>query len=192
MKKLKTFSNSSHRWKTWRAGPDRHLERSSGGTERGTVLLQVLFFSILGVLLSSLLVSGLFMQSHAMRRGRDAPQLFYSAESGVHYTIQHLVNAVSREDGAIEQFRVLAALWNRPEPLTGTVGQVPYEARIVDVSPNLAFRAFVRKYADVTIEAETHKSGVPAQVIRATYRLRLGPMATEGQRRATRLVWQRS
>jgi hypothetical protein len=105
--------------------------------------------------------------------------------------IQHLISTVSQEDGAIEQFRVLAALWNRPEPFTDTVGQVPFEARIVDVSPNLAFRAFVRKYADVTIEAKAHKGGTAAQVVRATYRLRLGPMSTEGQR-ATRLVWQRS
>ncbi len=136
-------------------------------------------------------MSGLFIQSRSMRQARGAPQVFYSAESGVHYTIQQLISAVSQEDGAIEQFRVLAALWNRPEPFTDTVGQVPFEARIVDVSPNLAFRAFVRKYADVTIEAEARKAGVPAQVIRATYRLRLGPMATDEQR-ATRLVWQRS
>ncbi len=180
MKKWKICKNSS-----------QSLEgRSSGGSERGTVLLQVLFFSILGVLLSSMLVSGLFVQSHSMRRARGTPQVFYSAESGVHYTIQHLIGAVSQEDGAIEQFRVLAALWNRPEPFTDTVGQVPFEARIVDVSPNLAFRAFVRKYADVTIEAKAHKDGVPPQVVRATYRLRLGPVATEEQR-ATRLVWQR-
>ncbi len=138
-----------------------------------------------------MLVSGLFIQSRSMRRSRDAPQVFYSAESGVHYTIQHLVNSVSEEDGAIEQFRILAALWNRPEPFAGTVGQVPYEARIVDVSPNLAIRAYLQKYADVTIEAEAREAGMARQVIRATYRLRLGSMATEGQR-ATRLLWQRS
>lgn len=138
-----------------------------------------------------MLVSGLFVQSQSMRRARGTPQVFYSAESGIQYTIQHLISTVSQEDGAIEQFRVLAALWNRPEPLTSTVGQVPFEARIVDVSPNLAFRAFVRKYADVTIEAKAHKGGTAAQVVRATYRLRLGPVATEEQR-ATRLVWQRS
>ena len=178
------------KWKICRNSSQSLEGRSSARTERGTVLLQVLFFSILGVLLSSMLVSGLFVQSHSMRRARGTPQVFYSAESGVHYTIQHLISAVSQEDGAIEQFRVLAALWNRPEPFTDTVGQVPFEARIVDVSPNLAFRAFVRKYADVTIEAKAHKGGTAAQVVRATYRLRLGPMATEEQR-ATRLVWQR-
>lgn len=162
------------------------------GTERGTVLLQVLFFAILGGMLSSMLVSGLLVQFHSMRRARETPQVFYSAESGVHYTIQHVVNAVSREEeDAIEQFRILAALWNRPEPFTGTVGRVPYTARIVDVSPNLAFRAFVQKYTDVTIEAEAHERGMAPQAIRATYRLRLGPAATEEQR-ASRVLWQRS
>ncbi len=43
----------------------------------------------------------------------------------------------------------------------------------------------------VTIEAEAREAGMARQVIRATYRLRLGSMATEGQR-ATRLLWQRS
>lgn len=167
------------------------MARGRAGTERGTVLLQVLFFAILGGMLSSMLVSGLLIQFHSMRRAREAPQVFYSAESGIHYTIQHLVNAVSREEGAIEQFRIVAAHWNRPEPFKGTVGQVPYEARIVDVSPNLAFRAFVQKYTDVTIEAETRESGMAPQAIRATYRLRLGPMVTEGQR-ASRVLWQRS
>ncbi len=126
-----------------------------------------------------------------MRRARETPQASYAAESGIHYTIQHLVNTVSQKRGTIEQFRTLAALWNRPDPLTGTVGRIPYEARIVDVSPNLAFRAFVQKYADVTIEAEARAHGLPPQVIRATYRLHLGPMDT-GRHRAARLLWQRS
>lgn len=126
-----------------------------------------------------------------MRRAREIPQISYAAESGIHHTIQHLVNSVSEERGAIEQFRTVAALWNRPGPLTGTVGAVPYEARIVDVSPNLAFRAFAQKYADVTIEAKARQNGLPAQRIRATYRFRLGP-AERGEQRATRLLWQRS
>jgi hypothetical protein len=109
----------------------------------------------------------------------------------VHRTIQHLVNSVAQEKGAIEQFRVLAAVWNRPAPFTGEVGQVQYEARIVDVSPNLAFRAYVRRYADVTLEAEARQAGVPPQVVRATYRLRLGPPPGDGKR-ATRLLWQKS
>lgn len=166
------------------------MMRGRGGTERGTVLLQVLFFAVLGGMLSSMLVSGLVMQFHSMRRAREAPQVFYSAESGVHYTIQHLVNAVSREEDAIEQFRVVAAYWNRPEPFQGTVGRVPYEARIVDVSPSLAMRAFVQKYTDVTIEATARESGTAPQAIRATYRLRLGPVVTEEQR-ASRVLWQR-
>lgn len=125
-----------------------------------------------------------------MRRARKIPQVSYAAESGIHHTIQHVVNSVSEERETIEQFRTLAALWNRSEPMTGTVGAVPYEARIVDVSPNLAFRAFVQKYADVTVEAEARQNGLPAQLIRATYRLRLGPR-DRGEQRATRLLWQR-
>ena len=185
------FSNSSQRWKARRVSRDQHLERGNGGAERGIVFLQVLYFAILGMLLSSLLVSGLFNQSLSMRRVREAPQVFYSAESGIQYTVQHLINAVSEEDDAIKQFNVIAAYWNQPQPFADTVGHVSYEARIVDVTPNLAFRAFVQKYADVTIEAEARETGMPSQVLRATYRLWLGPVPPEGQR-ATRVLWQRS
>ena len=180
----------SRTWRNWHARPDRDLEHRSGATEHGSVLLQVLFFSVLGLLLSGMLLSGLLLQAHSIHRSRRAPQVSYAAESGVHRTIQHLVNAVSEEKGAIEQFRVVAAVWNRPDPFTGEVGQVQYEARVVDVSPNLAFRAYVRRYADVTLEAEAFQDGLPPQVVRATYRLRLGPIAREGKR-ATRLLWQK-
>ena len=175
----------------WRARPDRVLERSKEGTEHGAVLIQVLFMAVLGLMVSSMLLSGLVLQVDSVRRARQAPQTFLAAESGVNHSIQHIVNTVSREEGAIEQFRVLAALWNRPEPFTGVVGSVGYEARVVDVSPNLAFRAFVQKYADVTIEAEARPTGMRAQVVRATYRLQLGSADTGGQR-ATRVLWQRS
>lgn len=180
---------SSRTWDAWHARPGEECSR--GGNERGAVLFQVILLSVLGLLLSGMILSGLFLQAHSMRRGREAPQVFYAAESGVLHTIQHIVNAVSREEGEIEQFRALAAIWNRPEPFAGATGRVQYEARIVDVSPNLAFRAFVRKYADVTIEAEAREAGLPAQMIRATYRLRLGPPDMTGKR-ATRLLWQRS
>ena len=180
----------SRTWRNWHARPDRDLERRSGATEHGSVLLQVLFFSVLGLLLSGMLLSGLLLQAHSIQRSRRAPQVSYAAESGVHRTIQHLVNAIAHEDGAIEQFRVVAAVWNRPDPFTGEVGQVQYEARVVDVSPNLAFRAYVRRYADVTLEAEAFQDGLPPQVVRATYRLRLGPTGKDGQR-ATRLLWQK-
>ncbi len=171
-----------------RLGPG--LDHPRGATEHGSVLLQVLFFSVLGLLLSGMLLSGLLLQAHSIQRSRRAPQVSYAAESGVYHTIQHLVNAVAQEDGAIDQFRFLAAVWNRPEPFTGEVGQVHYEARVVDISPNLAFRAYVRRYADVTLEAEARQHGLPPQVVRATYRLRLGPIAREGKR-ATRLLWQK-
>ncbi len=180
----------SRTWRNWHARADRDLERRSGATEGGSVLLQVLFLSVLGLVISSMLLSGLLLQAHSIQRSRRAPQVSYAAESGVHRTIQHLVNAVSEEKGAIDQFRVLAAVWNRPAPFTGEVGQVRYEARVVDVSPNLAFRAYVRKYADVTLEAEARQDGLPAEVVRATYRLRLGPTGKDGQR-ATRLLWQK-
>jgi hypothetical protein len=147
--------------------------------------------SVLGLLLSGMLLSGLLLQAHSLNRLRRAPQVSYAAESGVNRTIQHLVNAVAQEQGAIDQFRVLAAVWNRPAPFTGEVGQVRYEARVVDVSPNLAFRAYVRRYADVTLEAEARQDGLPPQVIRATYRLRLGPTGKDWKR-ATRLLWQKS
>src|SRR3990172_3413371 len=147
----------------WRARPDQVLERSREETEHGAVLIQVLFMAVLGLLVSSMLLSGLVLQVDSVRRARQAPQTFLAAESGVNHSIQHIVNTVSREEGAIEQFRVLAALWNRPEPFTGVVGSVEYEARVVDVSPNLAFRAFVQKYADVTIEAEARPTGMRAQ-----------------------------
>ena len=175
----------------WRARPDQVLERSREGTERGAVLIQVLFMAVLGLMVSSMLLSGLVLQADSVRRARQAPQTFLAAESGVNHSIQHIVNAVSREEGVIEQFRVLAALWNRPEPFTGVVGSVEYQAQVVDVSPNLAFQAFVRKYADVTIEAAAHPTGMREQVVRATYRLHLGPPDTGGQR-ATRVLWQRS
>ena len=181
----------SRTWRNWHARPDRDLELPSGATDGGSVLLQVLFLSVLGLVISSMLLSGLLLEARSMRRAREAPQVSYAAESGVHRTIQHLVNAVSEEKGAIDQFRVLAAVWNRPAPFTGKVGQVRYEARVVDVSPNLAFRAYVRKYADVTVEAEARQDGLPAQLIRATYRLRLGPTGT-GRPRAARLLWQKS
>ncbi len=171
-----------------RLGPG--LDHPRGATEHGSVLLQVLFLSVLGLLLSGMLLSGLLLQAHSIQRSRRAPQVSYAAESGVHRTIQHLVNAIAHEDGAIEQFRVVAAVWNRPDPFTGEVGQVQYEARVVDVSPNLAFRAYVRRYADVTLEAEAFQDGLPPQVVRATYRLRLGPTGKDGQR-ATRLLWQK-
>lgn len=171
-----------------RLGPG--LDHPRGATEHGSVLLQVLFLSVLGLLLSGMLLSGLLLQAHSIHRSRRAPQVSYAAESGVHRTIQHLVNAIAHEDGAIEQFRVVAAVWNRPDPFTGEVGQVQYEARVVDVSPNLAFRAYVRRYADVTLEAEAFQDGLPPQVVRATYRLRLGPTGKDGQR-ATRLLWQK-
>jgi hypothetical protein len=197
----------SPRSSAWPARPDPDPERSSsalsGTTElaevslpkgraaaRGSVLLQVLFLSVLGLLLSSLLLSGLLVQAHSLNRSRRAPQVSYAAESGVHQTIQHLVNTITQEDGEIEQFRVLAAVWNRPAPFTGEVGHVRYEARVVDVSPNLAFRAYVRRYADVTLEAAARQDGLPPQVIRATYRLSLGPTTKEGKR-ATRLLWQK-
>jgi hypothetical protein len=173
----------------WHARPTR--EHSKGRNEQGAVLFQVILLSVLGLLLSGMLLSGIFVQSHATRREREAPQVFYAAEAGVHHTIQHIVNAVSEEEGEIEQFRVLAALWNRQEPFAGSTGRVQYEARIVDVSPNLAFRAYVRKYTDVTIEAKAHEDGLPPQAIRATYRLRLGPTDQVGTR-AIRLQWQRS
>jgi len=179
-----------HRSSAWQGRPGPGLDHPSGATEHGSVLLQVLFFSVLGLLLSGMLLSGLLLQAHSIQRSRRAPQVSYAAESGVHRTIQHLVNAVSEEKGAIEQFRVVAAVWNRPDPFTGEVGQVQYEARVVDVSPNLAFRAYVRRYADVTLEAEAFQDGLPPQVVRATYRLRLGPTGKDGQR-ATRLLWQK-
>jgi len=147
--------------------------------------------SVLGLVISSALMSGLLQQTYSLRRDREAAQVFYAAESGIQHTIQYLVNAVSKEDDVIEQFRVLAALWNRPEPFTGVVGSVEYEARVVDVSPNLAFQAFVRKYADVTIEAEARPRGAQGQMVRATYRLDLGPAGKSGQR-ATRVLWLRS
>jgi len=175
----------------WRARPDRVLERSRKGIERGAVLVQVLVLSVLGLVVSSALMSGLLQQTYSLRRDREAAQVFYAAESGIQHTIQYLVNAVSKEDDVIEQFRVLAALWNRPEPFTGVVGSVEYEARVVDVSPNLAFQAFVRKYADVTIEAEARPRGAQGQMVRATYRLDLGPAGKSGQR-ATRVLWLRS
>ncbi|MFQ5848429.1 MAG: hypothetical protein ACE5IQ_12265 [Candidatus Methylomirabilales bacterium] len=159
--------------------------------ERGTVLIQVLFLSVLGLLVSSMLLSGLVFQARSMRQAKEAPQALYAVESGINHSIQYLVNIVSEEEGVIDQFRAVAAIWNRPEPFTGSVGRVQYEARVVDVSPNLAFRAFVRKYADVTIEAEARPKGMQPQQIRATYRLRLGPAGTVGQR-ATRLRWQKS
>ncbi len=180
---------SSRTWNSWPASPAPH--RSRRETERGAVLFQVLLLSVLGLMLSSVLLSGLLLQAHSTRRAREAPRVFYAAESGIHHTIQHLVNTVSREEGAIDQFRALAALWNRPQPFAGAVGLVPYEARVVDVSPNLAFRASVQKYADVTIEVEARQAGLPAQGIRATYRLRLGPV-DKGETRATRLLWQMS
>lgn len=192
----------SPRWNTWRARQDRGPEPCGSSalsgstwltalsTSKGSVLLQVLFLAVLGLALSTALLSGLLLQSHLMQRSRATPQVSYAAESGVHQTIQQLVNAVAQEEGVIEQFRVLAALWNRPSPFTGDVAHVRYEARIVDVSPNLAFRAFVQKYADVTLEAEARQDGLPPQMVRATYRLRLGPTATEEQR-ATRLLWQK-
>lgn len=175
-----------HAWRA-RCAP----EHSEGGNERGAVLFQVILLSVLGLLLSSMLLSGFFLQSHSMRREREAPQVFYAAESGLHYTIQQIVNAVSREKGEIEQFRVLVALWNRREPFAGATGRVQYKAHIVDVSPNLAFQAYVHKYADVTIEAEAREAGLPPQMIRATYRLRLGPADMAGKR-VTRLAWYRS
>ncbi len=174
----------------WQGRPGPGLDHPRGAIERGSVLLQVLLLSVLGLFLSSMLLSGLVLQAHSIQRSRRAPQVSYAAESGVHHTIQHLVNAVAQERGAIEQFRVLAAVWNRPIPFTGEVGHVRYTARVVDISPNLAFRAFVRKYADVTLEAEARQDGLPAEVVRATYRLRLGPTGRAGKR-ATRLLWQK-
>ena len=97
----------------------------------------------------------------------------------------------SRSLAGEAQFRALAALWNRPEPFTGVVGGAEYQARVVDVSPNLVFRAFVQRYADVTIEAEARQTGTGPQMVRATYRLHLGP-ADRGGQRATRVLWQRS
>lgn len=138
-----------------------------------------------------MILSGLIIQAQTIRREREAPQVFYAAESGINQTIQHLVNAVTKEDGEIEQFRALVANWNRPKPFVGWVGSVRYEARVVDVSPNLAFRAFAQKYADVTIEAEARQGGMRTRVIRATYRLRLGP-ADKVEERAARLHWQTS
>jgi len=180
----------SRRSSAWPARRVQALEHRSGPTERGSILVQVLFLGVLGLVLSTMLLSGLLTEAHSLKRSREAPQVSYAAESGVHQTIQHLVNAMAEEDGAIEQFRVLAAVWNRPAPFTGEVGRVRYEARVVDVSPNLAFRAYVRRYADVTLEAAAHEDGVPPQVIRATYRLSLGPATMEGKR-ATRLLWQK-
>ncbi len=177
-------------WNGWPARQDQELEHRSGATQGGSVLVQVLVLGVLGLVLSTMLLSGLLFQAHSLNRSRSAPQVSYAAESGVYHTIQHLVNAVAQEDGAIDQFRFLAAVWNRPEPFTGEVGQVHYEARVVDISPNLAFRAYVRRYADVTLEAEARQHGLPPQVVRATYRLRLGPIAREGKR-ATRLLWQK-
>jgi hypothetical protein len=147
--------------------------------------------AVLGLMVSTMILSSLLLQAPLIRRAREVPQTFYAVESGINHSIQQIVNAVSQEDGTIEQFRVLAAIWNRPEPLTGTVGNIRYEARVVDVSPNLAFRAFVQKYADVTIEAQARQTGMQPQTVRATYRLTLGPVDSGG-RRATRLVWQRS
>jgi hypothetical protein len=146
---------------------------------------------VLGLVISTMILSGVVLQANSTRQAREAPQTLYAVESGIHHSIQHIVNAVSEEDGAIEQFRVLAAIWNRPEPFTGAVGSIEYHARVVDVTPNLAFRAFVQKYADVTIEAEARSTGMPAQVVRATYRLRLGPEDSGGMR-ASRLIWQRT
>jgi len=174
----------------WRARPDQVVEQSERGREQGAVLVQILVFSVLGLVVSSMLLSGLALQVHAVRQARETPQTFYAAESGINHSIQHIVNSVSQEDDAIEQFRVLAAIWNRPEPFTGVVGSVEYQARVVNVSPNLAFQAFMRKYADVTIEAEGRPKGAREQMVRATYRLHLGSAGTGGQR-ATRLLWQR-
>lgn len=179
----------SSRSSAWPAKPDPVPERS-GGAAGGSVLVQVLFLGILGLALSTMLLSGLLTQAHSLKRSREAPQVSYAAESGVHQTIQHLVNTMAEEDGAIEQFRALAAVWNRPVPFTGEVGSVRYEARVVDVSPNLAFRAYVRRYADVTVEAAARHDGLPPQVVRATYRVHLGPTTWEGKR-ATRLLWQK-
>lgn len=175
----------------WRARPNQLVQQGGEGSERGAVLVQILVFSVLGLVVSSMLLSGLALQVHAVRQAREAPQTFYAAESGINHSIQHIVNSVSQEDDAIEQFRVLAAIWNRPEPFTGVIGSVEYQARVLDVSPNLAFQAFMRKYADVTIEAEGRQTGMRPQMVRATYRLHLGPTGTGGQR-ATRLLWQRS
>lgn len=179
--------------RTWSAWPARRVqkpEHRSGSAEGGSVLVQVLVLGVLGLVLSTMLLSGLLVQSHSLNRSRKAPQISYAAESGVHHTIQHLVNAVEDERGEIEQFRILAAIWNRPDPFTGEVGHVRYEARVVDVSPNLAFRAYVRRYADVTLEAEARQDGLPPQMIRATYRVRLGRTGADGKR-ATRLLWQK-
>lgn len=173
------------------AKADRNLEHRSEATEGGSVLVQVLVLGVLGLVLSTMILSGLLVESHSLHRSRKGPQVSYAAESGVHRTIQHVVNAVAHEKGAIEQFRILAAIWNRPAPFTGEVGQVRYEARVVDVSPNLAYRAFAWRYADVTLEAEARQPGLPPQMIHATYRVRLGPMRAEGER-ATRLLWRKS
>ena len=175
----------------WPARPDQVVEQNAEESEHGAVLVQVLVFSVLGLVVSSMLLSGLALQAHAVRQARETPQIFYAAESGINHSIQHIVNAVSQEDDAIKQFRALAAIWNRPEPFTGVVGSVEYQARVVDVSPNLAFQAFVRKYADVTIEAEARPRGARGQMVRATYRLHLGPAGKDGQR-ATRVLWLRS
>ncbi len=93
----------------WQGRPGPGLDHPRGATEHGSVLLQVLFLSVLGLLFSGMLLSGLLLQAHSIQRSRRAPQVSYAAESGVHRTIQHLVNAVSEEKGAIDQFRVLAA-----------------------------------------------------------------------------------